>query len=115
MSLKDKRKAGVTDAPEVKPKIERGEFDTVSQEEMDEIMKNYDPESNVRVWQGVPQYVVKCILAAFSMQPCPPSSAPLRYHFEAFLVLYMPYSSVEYMSPRARHADDSFFLAHLFR
>ena len=50
MSLK-KSKAGV-DAPEMKPKIERGEFDTVSQEEVDEIMKNYDPESNVRVWQG---------------------------------------------------------------
>ena len=66
MSL-NKRKTGVQDAPEMKPKIERGEFDTVSQEEVDEIMKNYDPESNVRVWQGVPQYVVKCILAAFSI------------------------------------------------
>ena len=67
MSLKDKRKADVLDASEVKPKIERGEFDTVSQEEVDEIMKNYDPESNVRVWQGVPSYIVKCILAAFSI------------------------------------------------
>ena len=66
MSL-NKRKTGAQDAPEMKPKIERGEFDTVSQEEVDEIMKNYDPESNVRVWQGVPQYVVKCILAAFSV------------------------------------------------
>ena len=65
MSLK-KSKAGV-DAPEMKPKIERGEFDTVSQEEVDEIMKNYDPESNVRVWQGVPSYVVKGILALFSV------------------------------------------------
>ena len=65
--MANKRKAGVTDAPELKPKIERGEFDTVSQEEVDEIMKNYDPESNVRIWQGVPQYVVKCILAAFSV------------------------------------------------
>ena len=50
MSLKDKSKAGVADAPETKPVHERGEFDTVSQEEVDEIMKNYDPESNVRVW-----------------------------------------------------------------
>ena len=65
--MANKRKAGVTDAPELKPKIERGEFDTVSQEEVDEIMKNYDPESNVRIWQGVPQYIVKCILAAFSI------------------------------------------------
>ncbi len=66
MALK-KKPNGVQDAPETKPVHERGEFDTVSQEEVDEIMKNYDPESNVRVWQGVPQYVVKCILAAFSV------------------------------------------------
>ena len=52
MALINKRKAGVTDAPEIKPTHERGEFDTVSQEEVDEIMKNYDPESNVRVWTG---------------------------------------------------------------
>lgn len=67
MALIKKRKAGVTDAPEMKPKIERGEFDVVSQEEVEEIMKNYDPESNVRVWQGVPSYVVKGILALFSI------------------------------------------------
>ena len=67
MALNKKRKADVLDAPETKPVHERGEFDTVSQEEVDEIMKNYDPESNVRVWQGVPSYIVKCILAAFSV------------------------------------------------
>jgi len=61
------RKAGVVDTPEMKPKIERGEFDVVSQEEVDEIMKNYDPESNVRVWSGWQEYAVKGILAAFSV------------------------------------------------
>ncbi|MBQ6145617.1 MAG: TRAP transporter permease [Clostridia bacterium] len=30
-------------------------------------MKNYDPESNVRVWQGTPSYIVKGILAIFSI------------------------------------------------
>ena len=67
MPLNRKRKAGVVDAPEMKPKIERGEFDTVSQEEVDEIMKNYDPESNVRIWSGWQEYAVKGILAAFSV------------------------------------------------
>ena len=43
-----KKKSKVEEAPEVKPVHERGEFDVVSQEEVDEIMKNYDPESNVR-------------------------------------------------------------------
>ena len=63
----NKKPNGVKDAPETKPVHERGEFDTVSQEEVDEIMKNYDPESNVRVWQGVPSYIVKGILAIFSI------------------------------------------------
>ena len=67
MPLNRKRKAGVVDAPEMKPKHERGEFDVVSQEEVDEIMKNYDPESNVRVWSGWQEYAVKGILAAFSV------------------------------------------------
>ena len=66
MALK-KKPNGVKDAPETKPVHERGEFDTVSQEEVDEIMKNYDPESNVRVWQGIPSYIVKGILAIFSI------------------------------------------------
>ena len=66
MALK-KKPNGVQDAPETKPVHERGEFDTVSQEEVDEIMKNYDPESNVRVWQGTPSYIVKGILAIFSI------------------------------------------------
>ena len=67
MPLNRKRKAGVVDAPEMKPKHERGEFDVVSQEEVDEIMKNYDPESNVRIWSGWQEYAVKGILAAFSV------------------------------------------------
>ena len=67
MAFNRKRKAGVEDAPETKPVHERGEFDVVSQEEVDEIMKNYDPESNVRVWSGWQEYAVKGILAAFSV------------------------------------------------
>ena len=67
MPMNRKRKAGVTDMPDRKPTHERGEFDVVSQEEVDEIMKNYDPESNVRVWSGWQEYLVKGILAAFSV------------------------------------------------
>ena len=67
MPMNRKRKAGVTDMPDSKPTHERGEFDVVSQEEVDEIMKNYDPESNVRVWSGWQEYLVKGILAAFSV------------------------------------------------
>ena len=34
---------------------------------VDEVMKKYDRESNVRVWDGVPKYVVFGIMAAFSL------------------------------------------------
>ena len=40
-----------------------------SQEPMDleSVMKKYDRESNVRVWEGAPKIIVTCILAAFSL------------------------------------------------
>ena len=34
---------------------------------VDEVMKKYDRESNVRVWEGAPKWVVTSILAAFSL------------------------------------------------
>ena len=39
------------------------------QEQMDlnDVMKKYDRESNVRIWEGVPKLVVSCILACFSV------------------------------------------------
>ncbi|NLU23889.1 MAG: TRAP transporter permease [Clostridiales bacterium] len=33
----------------------------------EEIMKKYDLESNVRIWEGVPKYIVRGILACFSL------------------------------------------------
>ena len=40
-----------------------------SQEPMDleAVMKKYDQESNVRIWEGKPKIVVNCILASFSL------------------------------------------------
>ena len=43
---------------------------TVAAEEpmdLDAVMKKYDRESNVRIWEGVPKIVVTCILAAFAL------------------------------------------------
>lgn len=34
---------------------------------VDEVMRKYDRESNVRVWTGVPGIIEKCILAGFSL------------------------------------------------
>lgn len=46
-----KKKAVVADAPM----------------DVEAVMKKYDRESNVRVWEGKPKIVVNCVLAAFSL------------------------------------------------
>ena len=35
--------------------------------DLESVMKKYDQESNVRIWEGTPRIVVNCILAAFSL------------------------------------------------
>ena len=35
--------------------------------DVESVMKKYDRESNVRIWEGTPRIVVNCILAAFSL------------------------------------------------
>lgn len=35
--------------------------------DLDSVMKKYDQESNTRIWEGKPKFVVNCILAAFSL------------------------------------------------
>ncbi|MDO4418230.1 MAG: hypothetical protein Q4C02_08145, partial [Eubacteriales bacterium] len=37
------------------------------QEDLEEVMRKYDRESNVRVWTGKPALIVKMILIAFSL------------------------------------------------
>ena len=41
--------------------------DVGSAEDVDEIMKKYDRESNIRPWEGIPAIVVTVLLAAFSI------------------------------------------------
>ncbi len=49
-----------------KKKEEKREFE-LAQEDLDEVMKKYDRESNVRVWKGTPAIVVKAVLIGFSL------------------------------------------------
>ena len=39
----------------------------VVQEDLEEVMRKYDRESNVRIWTGKPAIAVKCILIGFSL------------------------------------------------
>lgn len=45
--------------------IVENEADVGTAADVDEIMKKYDRESNVRIWEGVPKQVVRFVLAAF--------------------------------------------------
>ena len=57
--MEDQDKKTVNTAP--------AENGTNVQADVDEIMKKYDRESNVRIWEGVPKYVVSGLLIAFSL------------------------------------------------
>ena len=35
--------------------------------DLESVMKKYDRESNVRIWEGKPRFAVNCILAGFSL------------------------------------------------
>ena len=35
--------------------------------DLESVMKKYDQESNVRIWEGKPRFAVNCVLAAFSL------------------------------------------------
>ena len=67
MSL-SKKKDPTAPAEEIKTdSASSDEFETVSAAEVDEVMKKYDRESNVRIWEGKPRIAVNVILAIFSL------------------------------------------------
>ena len=47
--------------------FKKGEKPITEPMDLDSVMKKFDRESNVRVWEGVPKIIVTCILAAFSV------------------------------------------------
>ena len=42
-------------------------FEVVSEDEVNEVMKKYDKESNTRIWVGTPKKVVQAVMALFSL------------------------------------------------
>lgn len=69
MSLFKKKDADVKTAAEVAAGAEASSetVETVSIEDVEEVMKKYDRESNTRIWVGVPQKIVRGIMALFSL------------------------------------------------
>jgi len=52
---------------EVKEEINAESCENETAVNLDEVMKKYDRESNVRIWEGAPKWIVLSILAAFSL------------------------------------------------
>ena len=46
--------------------LDKQEYE-LDQEDLEEVMKKYDRESNVRIWTGKPAWIVKAILIGFSL------------------------------------------------
>ena len=61
----------IKDAPELEtekaPKFDINGYEVVSEDEVNEVMKKYDRESNTRIWVGGPQRVVQVVMALFSL------------------------------------------------
>ena len=58
-------------APEMEPEVivdgVSAEPEVVTEEQINDVMKKYDRESNTRIWVGVPQKIVTAVMALFSL------------------------------------------------
>ncbi len=66
MSKEKKIKDSELDTP-VTAETDANGYETVSEAEVNEVMKKYDRESNTRIWVGVPQKIVQAVMALFSL------------------------------------------------
>ena len=71
-------------------------FEVVSEDEVNEVMKKYDKESNTRIWVGTPKKIVQAVMALFSLYCIYStlfSTAALEQRLTAFLgcVIIMGY------------------------
>ena len=65
-----KRKKKTDTAPlenEITAENANGNVEVVSEEEVNEVMKKYDKESNTRHWVGLPKKIITGVMAIFSL------------------------------------------------
>ncbi len=55
--------------PDSAPQVDvvKAESEVVSEEELNDVMKKYDRESNTRIWEGVPHHIVTAVMILFSL------------------------------------------------
>ena len=83
MSLFKKKDEAVKEAPAAAETVE-----AVSAADVEEVMKKYDRESNTRIWVGVPQKIVRYIMALFSLY-CIYSTLASNASLEVRLMIFL--------------------------
>ena len=58
--MSDNEKTKVNTSPAV-------DVEVGTAEDVDAIMKKYDRESNVRIWEGTPKFAIRILLAVFAL------------------------------------------------
>ena len=67
MSFFSKKETEKEKAAETAAAYEEDDMSVGTAADVEEMMKKYDRESNVRIWEGVPKQIVRFIMAAFSV------------------------------------------------
>ena len=67
MSLKKKKGSAPVKESESVVESVSDDLEVVTEEQINDVMKKYDKESNTRIWTGVPQKIVTAIMAIFSL------------------------------------------------
>ena len=88
MSLFKKKDEAVMAAPEAEARAGADTVETVSVADVEEVMKKYDRESNTRVWVGVPQKIIRYIMALFSLY-CIYSTLASNASLEVRLMIFL--------------------------
>ena len=52
---------------EMEEQVQVHDVEVGSAEDVEAVMKKFDRESNIRVWEGTPKIIVKCVMIAFSL------------------------------------------------
>ena len=67
MSLKKKKDSAPVKESEAVVDAVSDDLEVVTEEQLNDVMKKYDKESNTRIWTGIPQKIVSGIMAIFSL------------------------------------------------
>ncbi len=83
----------------------KGRLDIGTAADVEAVMKKYDRESNVRIWEGTPKLVIRCLMALFSVY-CVVNTLTFRGMFQISLTRFLAMILIiGYLNYPARKGD----------